>query len=89
MHSHGSLGSVYQKLALYDTAILSIEYNEKDVITQEENQHLIILIAQQILWRNNEHLVSATNVMHEEIRLSPGTKSVEIEHYMLTGLRCL
>ncbi|BFH65761.1 hypothetical protein PAJ34TS1_63530 [Paenibacillus azoreducens] len=77
MHSHGSLGSVYQKLALYDTAILSIEYNEKDVITLEEDQHLIILIAQQILWRNNEHLVSATNVMHEaskpESQMNPFT----------------
>ncbi|MEC0241271.1 SIR2 family protein [Paenibacillus dokdonensis] len=87
--THLFMGSFYQKLALYDTAILLIEYKERDVITQEEVHHLFTLIAQQILWRNNEHLVSAINVMHEVVRLSPETISVEIEHSLLRGLCCL
>ncbi|WP_410513072.1 hypothetical protein PaeBR_00925 [Paenibacillus sp. BR2-3] len=86
---HLFMGSYYQKLALYDTAILSIEYKEKDVMTQEEIQQLLTLISQQILWRNNEHLVSAINVMHEAVRLAPETISSEIEHSLLTGLHCL
>ncbi|MFF2909217.1 SIR2 family protein [Paenibacillus sp. NPDC057934] len=82
-------GSSYQKLALFDTAILSIEYKEKGVMTQEEIQQLLTLIAQQILWRNNEHLVSAINVMHEAIRLAPEIISSEIEDSLLMGLHCL
>ncbi|WP_379163465.1 SIR2 family protein [Paenibacillus sp. sgz5001063] len=87
--NHLFMGSFYQKLALYDTAILSIEYKEREVTTQEENSQLLTLIAQQILWRNNEHLVSAINVMHEVVRLAPETISSEIEHSLLTGLNCL
>lgn len=87
--THLFMGSSYQKLALYDTAILSIEYKEKNIMTQEEVKQLFNLIAQQILWRNNEHLISAINVMHEVVRLSPEIISVDIEHSLLTGLRCL
>lgn len=87
--THLFSGGFYQKLALFDTAILLIEYKEKVVMTQEEIRHLFTLIAQQVLWRNNEHLVSAINVLHEAVRLSPEIISIEIEHSLLTGLRCL
>jgi hypothetical protein len=89
LYSHMFTGSFYQKLALYDTAILLIEHKEKGIVTKEESKELFTLIAQQILWRNNEHLVSAINVMHEVVRLSPETISIEIENSLLTGLRCL
>ncbi|WP_151737044.1 SIR2 family NAD-dependent protein deacylase [Paenibacillus tengchongensis] len=87
--AHLFMGSPYQKLALYDTAILAIEYKEQAVLNEDETRFLFTMIAQQIQWRSNEHLVSALNVMHDLFRVAPELLSQEIEAALLIGLQCL
>lgn len=83
-------GGFFQKLGLYDTAIIMAEYKDHNLMSHEESSHLNALIAQQVLWRNdNDHLINAINVMCNLVTLTPELISSEIEESLLIGLQCL
>ena len=86
-------GSNYEKLAAYQTVMLP--YHNKSekmhycLLNKEDLEYLFNLIAQQVLWRNYQCLVSAIHVMVDVLRYFPDTISLEMEEALLVGLKCL
>jgi hypothetical protein len=84
---HLFLGSFYQRLSFYDTVNIMIDYKEQNIINVEQIQTFIALMAQQILWLNdNDSLPSALNILSNVIRLAPEIVSLDVENTLLIGL---